>query len=469
MGLQEITESAEPFDAARKKLQEHFLNGVATVIGDRGKLHPALHIDGQGVIVGFVTEAGEYRLVSSAHREYSVEELKPRLLFMPRAYPDLMGRWAEADVARFLASEKAPTFSDVLALAICVLHDSMEFPRPEQAVLVATWAVASYFFPLFLTFPRLNLSGERESGKSKLMTLLKGMAFNALLMVTPTPAVLYRLIQEFRATMLLDEVEGLNKDDARDILAIINSGYKLGGSVPRCEGEKKKHVELFQVYSPLVLAAIKPVTATTEDRCIPLTLQRGSDLARINAEVDLQAPIFGRIRSGCYALLLTRWAAVREAYLNIEFPQWLNGRARELWRPLLALGSLADQENGLALTPDLLTLAKEHVDTRTQVSAEGEALLHVIEEQLGTSTTIVVHPGDLADALRTRLGWQHSPTPELVGSWLRRFRFPRGKPPRDRGGVRYEITAERLADVQVRYGPPETYTPAPTSLKPLIS
>jgi len=463
MGLQEFSDAATRFDAAAQKVvEDRFLNGLAGVLnpdgmvnGQRGQLHPALHFDPHGAAVGVVTETGAYRLCTSAPRIHSLEAVKDELLFSPRPYPDLVGRWADTDVAQFVGGGTVPSFSEVLTLAIKVLRDAMEFPRPEQAVFVATWAVGTYFFPLFLTFPRLNLSGERESGKSKLLTLLLGLAFNALLMVTPTPAVLFRLIHEFRATILLDEVEGLDKEDAREILAIINSGYKAGGTVARCEGEKKKRVESFNVYAPLALAAIKTVNATTEDRCIPLTLQRGSDRARINAEIDLRAPIFGQIRSGCYGLLLIHWREVEDAYRQVDFPDWLNGRARELWRPLFALGSLADQENGLALTPDLLALAKEHVDSRTLVSAEGEALLHVLVDRLGAAASVTVHPGDLTEALRTRLGWQHAPSPELVASWLRRFRFPRGTPSRDREGVRYEVTVERLTDVQVRYGPPE--------------
>src|SRR5215831_7842769 len=244
--------------------------------GDASKRHPALNLTPHEAWVGCVSETGEYRFITSARRLYTLGEVKERLRLTPRPYADLAGRWADTDVAAFLAGSPAPQFSEVLARCIKVLRDAMEFPRHEHAVLVAVWAVSTYFYQLFLAFPRLNLCGEREAGKSKLMTILKGLAFNALLMLTPTPAVLYRLIQEFRPTVLLDEVEGLNKDDARDIISIINSGYKWGGTVPRCEGERRKQVELFQVYSPLALAAIKNINATTEDRCIPLTLQRGS-------------------------------------------------------------------------------------------------------------------------------------------------------------------------------------------------
>jgi hypothetical protein len=53
------------------------------------------------------------------------------------------------------------------------------------------------------------------------------------MMVTPTPAVLFRLVCEFRPTLLLDETEGLSKEDARDVLAILNCEGEHPGSAHR--------------------------------------------------------------------------------------------------------------------------------------------------------------------------------------------------------------------------------------------
>lgn len=427
------------------------VNDLKTVdLLGRGRIHPALHVDEAGVIVGVVTEAGEYRLLTSDRKAYGPDDVKAALAFLPRPYADLAGRWPEEDLDAFLRGEEAPAFSEALALTISTLDEAMEFPRPEHLALLATWSLATYYFRLFLTFPRFNFLGEKESGKSKLLTILRATAWNALLMLTPTPAVLYRLVHEFRPTMLLDEVEGLNKDDGREVLAIINSGYKAGGSVPRCEGERTKRVELFEVYSPLALAAIRPVNPVTEDRSIPIVLQRGTDRRRLNAEVDPAAPVFARIRAGSYRLLLTRWRDVRESYRTVALPDWLNGRARELWRPLLAVAALADEENGLQLTPDLLALAREHVEDREGLSAEAEALLAVLTDRLGSEVSATIRPGDLTEDLRKRLAWREPPTPHAVGGWLRRLGFRRtGK---DREGARYEMRADQLADVRTRYG-----------------
>jgi hypothetical protein len=336
---------------------------------------------------------------------------------------------------------------------------AMEFPRRETRTLCAVWSLATYFYVFFLSFPRLALAGEKEAGKSKVLALIQATAWNAMLMLTPTPAVLFRLVHEFRPTLLLDEMEGLSKDDARDVLAILNSGYKAGGSVPRCEGERTKRVELFSVYAPAALAAIRSMNSVTEDQAIPIMMQRGSDRAKINADIDPADPLYARIRDGAYRLLLTRSATVQAA-AQTPMPEWLNGRPRELWRPLLTVAAIADAENtGMGVTADLLALAKDHVDDRAGASAEAEALLAELAIRLGRDDQLTVRPGDLRESLRDRLGWQSAPSAEVVGSWLRRLGFRRAG--RDRLGARYDVPADRLREVAGRYAPTTLEEPQP--------
>src|SRR5262249_16247045 len=150
---------------------------------------------------------------------------KDDLLADPRPSPELRGRWSDAHVAAFCCGVARPSFSDVIARSMQAFDQAMEFPRPEHRSLIATWALGTYFHRVFLTFPRLALSGERESGKSKVLTLLQATAWNAILMLTPTSPALFRLAEALRPTLLLDEVEGFGKDDHQEIFSIINSGY----------------------------------------------------------------------------------------------------------------------------------------------------------------------------------------------------------------------------------------------------
>src|SRR5262249_36196107 len=162
----------------------------------------------------------------SDRNAYGADEVKPHLSLQPRAYPDLAGRWPDEDAEQWLASGEAPTFSETLALLLRELRATIEFRRPEHASLVAVWGLATYFHRLFLCLPRLQLVGERGCGKSKVLAILQATGWNASLSLNPTPAIMFRLVQETRPTLLLDECETLADDDRREVLSIINSGYK---------------------------------------------------------------------------------------------------------------------------------------------------------------------------------------------------------------------------------------------------
>src|SRR5262249_18554869 len=135
------------------------------------------------------------------------------------------------------------------------------------------WTAGTYVFPAFPTYPYLQLTGEKGSGKTKVQDILECVAFNGLKVVDPTPAVLFRIVHSLRPTLLIDEVEGMNADDAKEVRSIINAGYKCGATVPRCEGEGHE-LRFFEVYGPKSLAGIKGLGSVTEDRCITVVMSK---------------------------------------------------------------------------------------------------------------------------------------------------------------------------------------------------
>jgi hypothetical protein len=144
------------------------------------------------------------------------------------AYDGMNGHWDADDLQQFLDGREGPPAGAIVKDIMGVLTQYLELQRPQEAGLLACWIVRSYVYPFFPAYPRLDIHRERGSGKSKLLQLIARLAFNGLHRVQPTPATLYRLIGPFWPTFCLDEMEGLSGSDARDICAIINSGYKDG-------------------------------------------------------------------------------------------------------------------------------------------------------------------------------------------------------------------------------------------------
>lgn len=416
-------------------------------------IHPALHIDPRvGVYLGLVTEKGKARYITPRGAADNASHLAGKTL---HPYAVLAGRWPSTDVEAFLADGQAPPFEEALGLLLNIYAVFVEWPKPAHAALLATWTLATYFHPLFRTFPRLVLVGEKGSGKSKVLTILGQTAWNALFLVDVTPPTLFRLIEAYKPTLLLDEMENLTKGDG-SLKTVIRSGYKAGATVPRVRDSKAREVDSYHVYGPMAVAGIKGMDDVTEDRSIPLALQPGLDHARTNREVDVTASIYATTRAACYRLLLVRWHEVRDAYQAVAIPDWLAGRARELWRPLLAVASLMDQEierrgseQWSRFTPQLLALAKAHVKTRDTASPEAVAMLRVLTARLSAHAEVLVRPAEVTEGVQIALGWEHPPNPRQIANLLRRLGFDGA---RDRQSTYFRIHADQLTEARARFG-----------------
>jgi hypothetical protein len=375
----------------------------------------------------------------------------------PGTYAPLAGRWNPVDVTAFCKDGAAPGFAECLTAIREELTRHVEFTRSETASLAACWTVATYFHPLFTTFPRLNVTGPKRAGKSKLLQVIACIAFNGLHQVSPTPATLFRLIEPLRPTLCLDEMEQLDGPEMKAIKAILNAGYKAGATVPRTEGDVSREVVPYHVYGPVALAGIRGLDDVLADRSISVLMQRGKDKALVNSEVDPADPVWAGVRAKCYRLTLTHWPQVLRALHAVRARQdsfkVLEGRPLELYRPLLAVGVLARAEGDDSFLSDLSTLVRDDAEAQDPLEAEAMRLFAELERRLRIASApfITVSPSELVGT---------AAPPEQVGKLLKRYGFP-GR--RTKTGSVYTITREYFLEQAKRYGYPADLKPQPTS------
>jgi hypothetical protein len=159
------------------------------------------------------------------------------------------------------------------------------FGSDHASVAVTLWVAHCYVVAAAAIAAYLRVrSAAEESGKSTLLEvlhqLLRTLGINA---VSVSPSVVYRLREKVGpVALLLDESDnGLAKrqdDSARDLLAIVNAGYRRSATVYRTEG-RSFEPRAFKCFGPAAIAGIGYLEPTTESRCIPVVLprkQRGS-------------------------------------------------------------------------------------------------------------------------------------------------------------------------------------------------
>ena len=238
---------------------------------------------------------------------------------------------------------------------ICAFINKYVVMLPVQVDAAALWVIHTYTWSVCDTTPYLSISSAvKGSGKTRLFEVLEELVANPWNLAGATGAVMYRGIDQYKPTLLFDEVDTTFKGDretAQAIRQVLNAGSRRGGSIPRMVGQgTNMTVQKFNVFCPKAFAGIGKDTLpdTVFDRSIPFNMKRKTTLEetprfrRRNAKQEA-APLKERIEA---------WAeynteAIGEAIeADPDLPKELSDRASDHWEPLIAIADLAGESWG---------------------------------------------------------------------------------------------------------------------------
>jgi hypothetical protein len=212
--------------------------------------------------------------------------------------------------------------------------------------ILALWTIHTWLVDETYTTPRLLIdSPVPGSGKTTLLEHLGKLCFSSVQMAAvSSPAMLGRITADGVRTLLLDEADrSLDPKDpkTKDLIALLNSGYKKGGSRPVLVSDKGNWaLKEMPTYSPVAIAGNTPLLPDdTRSRCITIRLLPArdeliepSDWEYIDQEINALALRISETTD-------RHREAVRA--INPELPAGCKNRLRERWRPLKRIASVA--------------------------------------------------------------------------------------------------------------------------------
>lgn len=217
-------------------------------------------------------------------------------------------------------------------------------PSPEALDAVTLWCAHTHAFRAFPVTPRLAfLSDEPASGKTRCLDLISLLTARPELCVDPTGPVVFILIKECTPTLLLDETDMIfgkgGNAGKRQVLAVLNSGYKMGATVPRA---RKDSVERFPVFCPVAFAGLGRLPDTLMTRSVVVRMRQ----RRKHETCDAYMPRMHAPLGLATGAALASWTAsvlpeLASAWPTV--PEGVQDRAAEIWEPLL---SIAEQAGG---------------------------------------------------------------------------------------------------------------------------
>lgn len=212
----------------------------------------------------------------------------------------------------------------------------------SSRVTLSLWAVWTWLVESGDCCPILALlSPEPRCGKSTALALLSRLTYRPLAVASVSPAALYRTVELWHPTLLIDEVDAFLKDN-EELRGVINSGHTRDTAfVLRTVGDDHTPVR-FSTWGAKSVAGIGRLPHTIADRALLVPLRRklsGEVCARLTYN-DRHLDTARRIAR----LAAEAVAPLRSAQTATDVPSGLNDRQADGWRPLLALADYAGGE-----------------------------------------------------------------------------------------------------------------------------
>ena len=245
------------------------------------------------------------------------------------------------------------------------------FLDDDAAVTIATWILMSWVNNQLYILPQLLLTSPiKQCGKTTTLSVVQALVNRPLPSGNISAAAVYRAIEEWKPTLLLDEADTYLRKNA-ELAGVLNSGHtRETAFVTRVtEIDGKQMPVRFSTWAPKIIAGIGVSAAdTTIDRSLIIRLQRKPvDMPRSRLALrfsnDME-PLRSRI---------ARWAVdVKDVPIDESALNFINNdRARDNWAALLAVALHV----GKVATEGLLAAARAMSDNSDLSSdREGDLL-----------------------------------------------------------------------------------------------
>jgi Protein of unknown function (DUF3631) len=239
----------------------------------------------------------------------------------------------------------------------------------EQAIAVALWILFSWVHHTAAVHSPILMatSAEANSGKTTLLDLVGFLTPRALLCVEISEATLFRGIELWQPTIIVDEADTIlvNNEPLR---AVINSGWTRGSFVPRCIGDDKVP-HAFPTFCPKSIGLKgRKLPDTTLSRCIVIELKRKDAHERAEHFRSIDDRELEELREQALRWSVDTGEALKNA--EPEMPPGFDNRLGDNWRLLLAIADLAGGE-----WPEQARQAAQQLSNVVDGASIGEQLL----------------------------------------------------------------------------------------------
>lgn len=253
------------------------------------------------------------------------------------------------------------------------LKEHLFLSEPALYDILTSWIIATYTPEVWKSVPYLFFYGPIGSGKTRGLEVMMYLCYRGLLSSNISPSALYRAIEAWNPTVLLDETEILSKESKAEIFGLLNSGYRKGQYAVRVKNSQNGcDLELFNVFGLKALAGTYSLKKATESRSIIInTIKAGKIKVRVTIDEKRALEIRNMLLGyRFYQLADVDVSGVSDVFLDIgDSLDFANGRMLELYTCIIAVAG-EDKDNII----DYLKKLSKNKDSEELATEEAEII-----------------------------------------------------------------------------------------------
>lgn len=300
------------------------------------------------------------------------------------------------------------------------IHKYVDVSAPFERIS-AQYVLLSWIYDRLNELPYLRARGDYGSGKSRFLQTVGSICYRPIITAgATTTSPIFRILDQVRGTLILDEADLCVSDAKSDLVKILNTGYQKGVPVLRSEGNGKGAFEVrsYDVYGPKIVATRQNFDdQALESRFLIEDMGRAKVRAGIPFRLDDMFREEARLIRN--KLLMWRFHNYRKHLVfDDERIEGLHPRLQQIIIPILAV--MPDPEIRKTLLAHARNYHKELVADRA-LSWESETILAILRLQ-SQSQLDGITVKQIADEMNSDFESGEDMKPKKVG-WILRSKL----------------------------------------------
>jgi hypothetical protein len=312
------------------------------------------------------------------------------------------------------------TVSDLVSRIRDFVHRFVEVSEDFETIAVY-YILFTWIYDAFHEVPYVRVRGGYGSGKTRFLLAVGALCrFPIFASAASTVSPIFRILDSFRGTLILDEGDFRASDEKSEIVKILNNGNARGFPVLRTEVSPKKEFDprAYHVFGPKIVATRGFFQdRALESRCLTEDMRGGK--LRHDIALNLDDSFHEEARSLRNQLLLYRLRHFKDARGQTRAgARDLEPRLQQIFGPLVSV--IDDVSARERIVGVVGKLNDDLLDERSE-TAEAQ-ILTVIRDLVSKGPDVRLAIQDITTEFTARYGaeYERRVTPRWIGSLVRR-------------------------------------------------